>query len=722
MIRTFILIMVLGLPWTIPAQTLIKGKVINQDGESIPGTNVYIDHSYDGASADVNGFFEFSTDLKGPQILKVESLGYEPVILTVTLDGKVVLQDVVMKEAFNALEAVEITAGSFEAGDKKRAIELTSMDVATTAGAMGDIVAAINTLPGTTRVGESGRLFVRGGSSEETKTFVDDLLVGSPYYSSAPNIGTRGRFNPFLFSGTVFNTGGYSAEYGQALSSVLLLNTNNAKIKDEVNVSLIAGLGADANGTKSWDNGSATVTASYFNLAPYIALVKQQQDWNKPMEMISNEINIKQQTGKSGLFKWYSNINQSQFSLNQRDLDHPGNKIEYDQKNKYYFVNTTWRNNINEQWQFFSGLSITRNRDKVSISGHGGKEELNVVHVKSGLDFQWTEKINIRFGGEYFNNQYSQSVAYYSGLGKNRISNNLASGWAEANMYTSTRFVVRAGGRMEYSELLKKANYSGRASMAYKLDDVSQVSFAGGTFYQLPQNLDLVYDKRLTFEKAHHYLLNYQRTISSRIFRAELFYKRYSDLVCFDEPVPFSREGFSNKGNGYAKGLDLFFRDAKSIKNGHYWISYSLLQTERLHRNFPERTIPGFASKHNFSVVYKHFSQAMRSMISTDFSYSSPRVYHNPNEDGFNNARTKSYQSMNVSWAYLYKSQVIFYAAVNNVLGRQNQFGYRYSSQPGANGKYASEAIVPGAPRFYLLGVFLTFSKDKTRNQLDKIN
>ena len=40
---------------------------------------------------------------------------------------------------------------------------------------------------------------------------------------------TLGRFSPFLFKGTMFSTGGYSAEYGQALSSALVLNTSDVE-------------------------------------------------------------------------------------------------------------------------------------------------------------------------------------------------------------------------------------------------------------------------------------------------------------------------------------------------------------------------------------------------------------------------------------------------------------------------------------------------------------
>src|SRR5439155_10627441 len=78
---------------------------------------------------------------------------------------------------------------------------------------------------GAQQIGEQEGLFVRGGTSAETKQFIDGTLVNNPYYTSIPDIATRGRFSPFLFKGTVFSTGGYSALYGQALSSALILES-----------------------------------------------------------------------------------------------------------------------------------------------------------------------------------------------------------------------------------------------------------------------------------------------------------------------------------------------------------------------------------------------------------------------------------------------------------------------------------------------------------------
>ena len=66
-----------------------------------------------------------------------------------------------------------VTAGTFEASDTKRATVLTPIDIVTTASANAEVTSAIRTLRGAQQVGESGALFVRSGTGEETRIFID---------------------------------------------------------------------------------------------------------------------------------------------------------------------------------------------------------------------------------------------------------------------------------------------------------------------------------------------------------------------------------------------------------------------------------------------------------------------------------------------------------------------------------------------------------------------
>ena len=117
-------------------------------------------------------------------------------------------------------------------------------------------------------MGEEGKLFVRGGAASETKTYLDGLPVQTPYGGAVPAVPARGRFSPFLFKGTVFSTGGYSAEYGQALSAVVGLNSIDLAPETQTGISLMS-VGGSLARTKRWERTSLAVTADYTNLAPY---------------------------------------------------------------------------------------------------------------------------------------------------------------------------------------------------------------------------------------------------------------------------------------------------------------------------------------------------------------------------------------------------------------------------------------------------------------------
>lgn len=696
-------------------QTVVTGNVTGEKGEPLPGTNVFIENTFDGSSTDALGSYSFQTNETGAQTLHISFIGYEEQSVNIILSGQKVSQNFQLKEEIDRLEGVTITAGVFEAGDVKRSAALTSMDVATTAGALADISAAVQTLPGTTTVGESGRLYVRGGDAEETNIYIDGMWVPTPYLSTAPNIGTRGRFNPFLFSGTVFSTGGYSAEYGQALSSVLLLNTSNLKEQDELNIALFS-LGADVTATKRWEKQALTVTANYFNLKPYLAIAKSNQNFSRAPMLTSNELSFKRKTGKYGMLKVYSNLNHNRLTLKRKDLN-TGGQSNFDLSNINYFLNASWRGSLSEKWALFTGADFQINKDDIGIQTDDFKEKTKAAHFKTTLDYDHNNMISFRFGVEQVLENFKQSNRSKSITYRSEFKEMLSSAFAEANIYMSNKFVMRPGIRAEYSNLLGQANIAPRFSAAYKSHDHGQFSLAMGQFYQKPFRQDLLIDSNLDFQRADHYTLNYQWVKNDRIFRSEVYYKNYQALTKYDSP-----NRYSNSGNGYAYGLDIFYRDNKTVKDGHFWISYSYLQTERDYQNFPVSAVPTFATDHSLSLVYKHWFPVQRMMLGADFNIASARKYNDPNMEAFNAAEMPINHNLNLNIAYAMKDQLFFYAAATNVLGRKNQFGFEYASQPNAAGVYESEPIRGFSDRFFVLGFFTTFSKGNTKNQLDKIN
>jgi outer membrane cobalamin receptor len=207
----------------------------------------------------------------------------------------------------------------------------------------------------------------------------------------------------------------------------------------------------------------------------------------------------------------------------------------------------------------------------------------------------------------------------------------------------------------------------------------------------------------------------------NQTFRAEAYYKEYSNLVKYDTQESAYNSVFSNKGSAYAKGLDLFWRDGKSIKNLEYWVSYSYIDTERDYKNYPTTATPSFVADHSLSIVTKYLITDWRSQVGFTNSFSSGRPYNNPNERQFMNGKTKAYNSLSFNWAYLISQQKILYFSVSNVLGTQNIFGYDYANSPDSSGFYNRKEITPTADRFFFVGFFWTISKDKKDNQLKNL-
>jgi hypothetical protein len=215
--------------------------------------------------------------------------------------------------------------------------------------------------------------------------------------------------------------------------------------------------------------------------------------------------------------------------------------------------------------------------------------------------------------------------------------------------------------------------------------------------------------------------LNYQYSKNKQTFRLEIYLKSYSDLIKYDTAVSQFNSVFNNNGTGYAKGLDVFWRDGKSFKNLEYWISYSYIDTKRDYKNYTAEVTPSFVANHSLSLVGKYWIDKWKSQLSITNSFTTGRPFNNPNEATFMNGKTKSYNSLSMSWAYLLTSQKIIYISVSNVLGTQNVYGYEYANAPDANNIYQRRAITPTADRFFFVGFFWTISDNKKDNQLKNL-
>ncbi len=468
------------------SQTRISGKVKDGKGHPVPGASISVKNSFDGATSDSSGNFQFSSSDTGFQTLSVSSVGYRPIEVTLQIAGKSIQLVLQLKEELNELKAVTISAGSFAAGDKTRGAVMSSLDIATTAGSNADISAALKTLPGPQQVGEQEGLFVRGGTGQETKQFIDGTLVNNPYYTSVPDIATRGRFSPFLFKGTVFSTGGYSALYGQALSSVVLLESIDLPERSEIDASIspiVTGIGTQQlakNKKFSWG-----ISYNYVNVAVYFGLVSQKPDYFQLPAYHNADANFRFKTKNGGMVKYYSTFAYNELGLRTPDIDSAYLKNAFGMKTHNWYNNLSWRENLNNGWKMMLGASYSTNLDNIQQQSQSSDNQphkfpdsvywmnsknfhlsntQNLAQGKAVFEKRISGLSAIRAGGEYW---YSNNPLIYNDTLRS-LNDHLTSLFAETDIYITNDLAAKLGGRFEYSTLLKQSDIAPRISLAYK--------------------------------------------------------------------------------------------------------------------------------------------------------------------------------------------------------------------------------------------------------------
>ncbi|WP_339665601.1 TonB-dependent receptor [Maribacter arcticus] len=700
------------------AQNTVTGKVIDHQGVPIMGANVYLEGTYDGTATIENGLFSFETEKQGGQTLIVSSISFETYSKTAEISffNNVIIK---LKDDVNTLDAVTVNAGTFKAGDNAKVTALKPLDIVTTAGALGDFVGALQTLPGTSNVAEDGRLFVRGGDAEETQIFVDGMRVFTPYSPSANNIPSRGRLSPFLFKGITFSTGGYSAEYGQALSSVLLLNSVDEPQEEKTEIAIMS-VGVGLGNTQKWNKSSLSLNTSYINLAPYQKLYSDNNKWHKPVESLGGEAVYRYRFNNDGLLKVYGAYSAVNFDLTQEDINEIDG-VRFGLKNRNLYVNTSYKDFLEKDWSIATGVSFANDRSDLKFSSANITDIENSAHFKFTLNKYFSSRYKLNFGAEYFITNFTENYNDDTIENEYGFDNTIFSSFIETDIFFSKNLATKIGIRGEYSELLQEFNLSPRISLAYKSGANSQFSLAYGEFFQNPKNEYLKFNSDFTAENTTHLIANYQYVKNKQIFRAEAYYKDYNDLVKYDTPLALPISSYSNSGNGYAKGLDVFWRDNKSIKNTEYWLSYSFLDTERDYKNYPTNATPNFASKHNASIVLKRWIEAWKSQAGLSYNFASGRTFTDPNKGGFLTEQAKNFHSLNFNYAYLISQQKILYFSISNVLGTQNINGYQYANQTNTEGIFDRRTISPAADRFFFVGFFWTISDNKNDNQLDNL-
>lgn len=708
---------------------IIKGNI--SDGRHpVFDCNIYIKNTLIGTTSDENGDFDLIVKNVNDTLKLVFSyMGYKEHHINgvakflAKKKHKIVLKEDNILDDVLIFSEKKVRAGYISG--------LSAIDIITTPSAMGDAMTGISTsLPGNQIDPNDGRFFVRGGDYYETKVFINDMNVHSPFTSNGPNLPNRGRFSPFLFDGISFSAGGFEAEYGRALSSVLLMNTKSKIIKDETQIS-IKSVGVDAGITKILSEKlSLTATVDYTHLGPYRSIFPSRYKWNEDYNTLAGEISSVFNL-PNGTIKSYNRYDQTRLDYTRFDLGF-GTDIDTKIYEKNFYSNNSMNLKLGKKFKFYSGIVYSFNeRDVYGVFTPVDYTFVkdNLLHIKTKVENKFFDaKLITKVGVEYFNNKYYSDYKdeYADNFFIGDVNNNIFSSFIDIDYKISSKLLLKTGLRTDYSISIKESIVSPRIRLNYEPFSNFTASPYYGNYNQTPQNGVLIFDleNNLKSERADQYGLNLFWKKDKRIVYIDAYKKEYKDLVKFTFAPSSSRPvNLSNSGKGYANGLDVFFWDKKTFKDIEYRISYTYIDAKRDYQNYPGISFPNFYSRHNASFVTKYWINKIRSLISLNYVYSSGNPYTNPNIEGFNNSFTKSYNSLSLSYSFLFSDNLFIYSSISNILNFKNVASYDYSSTPNDNGVFEEQVILPSSDHFFFIGLFYRFGGVKSnKDKMKQIN
>ena len=659
----------------IQAQTIISGTI--SDGkEALAGANVFILGTIEGCLSDSLGRFSFTTTQTGEVTLKVTFIGFDDYTLKADA-SKLHDLSIRMSERATTINEVVVTASTFSFGKSDNFKTMDALDVVMAGNSCGDIVAALQTLPGTQTVGEDGKLYVRGGESEECQTFVNGMHVLVPYSTNTENTAVRGRFSPFLFKGINFSLGGYSGEYGQALSSVLPMETTDMATSDKYGVSASL-VDWNIGGTKAFKTSSLSFNAALTSMGLYDRLFSQRQDFTRPYRKLSGEAQYKKEFACGGVLKSYAGYDLTSVGLHVDDR-----QLSLKEHNVY--ANVTYKAPLGRGATLFTGIansSVFNDIDDAVTAGDHYHNFRNEVHLKAEIRKVCSDVLKLSTGIEdYIRNSQLRFAPY-----EYHLDYNILAAHVDAQWRVMPKVFLNMSARLE--AMRNQWLLMPRATLSYIPNKRLQLSLVAGRYSQTPEDDYLAQSsKSLVQSTADHAILSLQYKWQTTLLRIEPYWKRYHHLPLMEKGV------WQSHGDGTSQGVDIYLEDHSLFRNLTTTLAYSFNDSKRLYRDYTEERMPDYASRHNLRLTAKY--AIGKTIIGLAESYTSGRH--------FPQGTTPYYNSVDVNLTYLLSPKVIIYTSLNNIFGRTNIFRYDAAGSP----------VTASRDRFFYIGIFVSLKNNK---------
>ncbi len=586
----------------------VSGFVYDKStGETLIGATVFFVGTRLGGTTNNNGYFVISDVPVGVDTLVVSYLGYDRFresIRVGAVGGRLLRINLVPK-AYRIGEVI-VTADSLSMAERafKRPVstlELTQSQVnAIPKFIEPDLLRALESLPGITPISDfSSALYVRGGTPDQNLYLIDGAEIYEPEHA----FGIFSTFNTDAIKRVMVSKGGFGAQYGDRLSSVIdvtELDGNRRKFEANANISLIAASATVQMPVWSFGSIAGSFRRTYIDQT-YAKFIKDFPNY------YFDDGNL---TGK--------------FQLDDRDnltLNYFGSEdnlnYQFDKSSSQSpILSYSWGNNVaSVRWDhIFGGKLLSTFLGSYSgFVSNFGLENLQAFNERNTIsNYTLSESVRyyasnattLRFGAAYQNVGITYGLSTSDGAINFDGPTRKYTGYAILSWQPDPLWDLEAGLRFEqFRSSATFTHVDPRVAIKYRLSETSSLKIATGIYHQYMDSVDRLFfasiwlpaGKYIDNSKATHFILGYDKQLGN-IFELEAnaYYKSYSNIDIYNQnlsaqavpsyylqngnPVYTSDQNVFLTGNGKSFGLELLLRKDEGAVTG--WVGYALSRTE----------------------------------------------------------------------------------------------------------------------------------------------
>ncbi len=711
---------------------IIKGKLVDiYTQKTIAGASVILAGTGNATVTGTDGEFSFTGIAAGSHGLEFDFEGFMPLLKSYIMvrPGRITYVNAEMEMVPVVNEHVTVSGGYFrkEREQMNGTAAFSTEEIRKAPGSAGDVSRIVFVLPSVSKLtDEHNSLIVRGGNPSENTFFVDNIEIPNINHFPDQGVSSGGinLLNVDLIDDVSFYSGGFSAMYGNKLSSVMDINFregNRENFDMQVDLS-IAGIGGVSEGPLG-KKGSWIFSGrrSYLELLQGAMGLNQVPSYYDVQGKFMYELSPRNKLTFLGIAGW------SRFNEDRADVLEDGDEEYHRFSNRSLVFGLNWLSLWGAQGYSETSLSYAsttydtrRNKTVTGAVGFSNDSSDASLRFRNINRYSFSRFGRVSFGVEakFLGNRQT----YYMPERINRLGdirpgiavdvNRTAATlgiFAEYSADIASFFRLNLGVRGDYFSYTGDVNISPRLSVELKLSARTSLTGSAGLYYQDLPLLLLYQDSRyrnLEAPLAYHYSVGMTHMFSEDTrFSLEVYNKEYRHfplditqsmmfpLDVFVESVELFECGpLTDTGRAYSRGIEFILH--KKLKSGFYgMISGAFTQTryrdmegiwrDRIYDNrFVFSVEAGYRPGRNWEFGLRWIYAGGRPYTPFDLEASRAVTDGIFDRGRINGERMPDYHSLNIRVDRRFHfsgSNLVIYVSVWNVYNRNNVHRYYWN-------------------------------------------